>query len=385
MLIFMCYVLIYLFGGYRRSNVFGALNLVAVIILFGVKAVLVILLISLFYWLALSLVKNVILNVIVPKPLFVNLSQAVLIGFALLMLFLHKEIFEMAGGVIEPLQSFASLLRVIAFSYVVLRIIDCVRAVYEDEHLLNPLALSGYLVPFFMTPAGPINVYTKHIKMDELELLGPTIPSFIDHTFTIISGYFLKFFVAVIYKELFLGATEHWEIDSILDTYIVFIYIMIEFYGYSLIALGVGRLLGVPTPINFNHPYLAPSLGNFWHRWHMSLGDFSVRNIYNPLLISFMRMFPTRSKVRKHTYNVVALWMPFIFIGLWHSASFGFLLWGITIGCIVASEKLFRDWIYVQRWTVMPVVNKYWKFFGILYTQVLVASTLYIAIKDFPL
>lgn len=272
---------------------------------------------------------------------------------------------------------------VIGLSYLGLRMIDALVSVFQGEKCLNPLALSGYLLPFFMVMAGPIGVYRDHVEASNVPKKEPKFDRFVDCVFTISSGYFLKFFVADLYKVYFAGTQGEWALAGPLDTYVFLGYILLEFWGYSLIALGVGRLLGIPTPVNFNHPYMAVSFGEFWTRWHMSLGDFVTRNIYNPTLLFLMRRINIRNKRAVFASNLVALWLPFVFIGLWHHISLNFAIWGIVVGIVVASEKAIYTIPAVKtglqkalpQWAKRPL--------GMVYTHILVAVTLSIAIGDF--
>jgi D-alanyl-lipoteichoic acid acyltransferase DltB (MBOAT superfamily) len=136
------------------------------------------------------------------------------------------------------------------------------------------------------------------------------------------------------------GVNGDWPDGDIFDTLISFVYIYFDFAGYSMIALGIGRLIGVPTPVNFNRPWLATSLTDFWGRWHMSLGDWVRRHIYLPLQISFMRRVSGGSA---YAVNAVSLVVAFTFVGLWHRFTWPFLVWGTLFGCIIAVEKYVRD------------------------------------------
>ena len=163
-------------------------------------------------------------------------------------------------------------------------------------------------------------------------------------------------------------------------------YIFLEFWGYSLIALGVGRLIGISTPVNFNHPYLSTSVGEFWTRWHMSLGAFGARTIYNPIMLFFIRRFGSQNKKSLFVCNIIALWCPFIFIGLWHHISWSFFVWGLVVGFVVAAEKATFELLWVKtlvRSRKSRMARFSWKIFGAFYTQITVAATLTLAIKEF--
>ena len=220
--------------------------------------------------------------------------------------------------------------------------------------------------------------------MDQREPAPLTLPHFIDSIFIIISGYFLKFVLAQAWGIFITGVNGTWSNASFLDTARFLLYVYLEFSGYSLIALGIGRLIGVPTPVNFNYPYLATSLSEFWTRWHMSLGIFVRNSIYTPLQVFLMRNVGRKNRKLAYYVNLFALWVPFIFVALWHRLSLSFLLWGLSVGLIVAFEKYFRDrFLNNGNLETHPFLRLMLKLFGVIYTMTIVISTLNIASKEF--
>ena len=106
--------------------------------------------------------------------------------------------------------------------------------------------------------------------------------------------------------------------------------IYFDFNGYSLIAIGVSRLFGYRLPDNFNFPYCATSLTNFWHRWHISLSTWLRDYLYIPLGGS-------RVPLLKQLRNLMC---TMLLGGLWHGASWNFVLWGGVHGAVLCAEKL---------------------------------------------
>ena len=96
-------------------------------------------------------------------------------------------------------------------------------------------------------------------------------------------------------------------------------FLFATFYGYSRMAEGSARIFGFEVPQNFNKPHLARDLGDFWKRWHRSMADFVLQYIYLPLLVTTSR-------------TKTALTAAFVFMGLWHNFSIGFLIWGFGHG-----------------------------------------------------
>lgn len=106
--------------------------------------------------------------------------------------------------------------------------------------------------------------------------------------------------------------------------------IYFDFSGYSDMAIGMGRFFGFRFLENFNYPYISKSATEFWRRWHISLGTFFRDYVYIPL----------GGNRRHHIRNIMTVWF---LTGLWHGASWNFILWGMYYGIILLIEKkLFR-------------------------------------------
>ena len=103
-----------------------------------------------------------------------------------------------------------------------------------------------------------------------------------------------------------------------------------DFSGYSDMAIGLGKIFGFETAENFNYPYLAESVGDFWRRWHISLGAWFREYVYFPL--------GGNRKGTKKTY--LNLMIVFLLTGLWHGASWNFIFWGLYHGFFQVIERL---------------------------------------------
>lgn len=102
--------------------------------------------------------------------------------------------------------------------------------------------------------------------------------------------------------------------------------IYFDFSGYSDMAIGMGRCMGFHFNENFDHPYCSKSITEFWRRWHMSLGSFFRDYVYIPL----------GGNRRHQAVNLLVVWF---LTGMWHGASWNFILWGLYYGLIVMAEK----------------------------------------------
>jgi alginate O-acetyltransferase complex protein AlgI len=124
--------------------------------------------------------------------------------------------------------------------------------------------------------------------------------------------------------------------------------IYFDFSGYSDMALGLGKMLGFKFPENFNNPYTAQSITDFWRRWHMTLGNWMRNYLYIPL---------GGNKVKSKARLYFNLWFVFLASGLWHGASWSFVLWGAYHGVFLVIERAF-----LSRW-----LNKAGKIPGVIY------------------
>lgn len=107
--------------------------------------------------------------------------------------------------------------------------------------------------------------------------------------------------------------------------------IYFDFSGYSDMAVGLGKMFGFEFPWNFNYPYIAQSVTEFWRRWHISLSSWFREYVYIPL-------GGNRVPVPKHIRNLLVVWL---LTGLWHGAAWNFVAWGLYYGVILIFEKYF--------------------------------------------
>jgi alginate O-acetyltransferase complex protein AlgI len=102
-----------------------------------------------------------------------------------------------------------------------------------------------------------------------------------------------------------------------------------DFSGYSDMAIGLGGMFGFQLPENFDHPYAAVSVTDFWRRWHISLSSWFRDYVYIPL-------GGNRVSPRRHTFNLLVVW---VLTGVWHGAGWTFLLWGLFYFALLWGEK----------------------------------------------
>ena len=133
--------------------------------------------------------------------------------------------------------------------------------------------------------------------------------------------------------------------------------IYFDFWGYSLMAKGLGKMLGFELPLNFDYPYLSTSMTEFWRRWHMTLGRWFREYVYIPL--GGKKKSPVRN-----------LWIVWILTGIWHGAGWNYVLWGLFNCFLIMMEKkilyqFFKKHTVVGRLYVWFTIPLSWSLFAI--------------------
>ncbi len=138
--------------------------------------------------------------------------------------------------------------------------------------------------------------------------------------------------------------------------------IYFDFSGYSDMAIGILKMLGFNINENFNHPYTANSITDFWRRWHMSLGAWMRNYLYIPL---------GGNRVTSKWRLYFNLWLVFLASGLWHGASWNFVIWGAYHGLWLVMERSFLLKLYERIWNPVRAILTFfivvigWVFFRV--------------------
>jgi len=183
---------------------------------------------------------------------------------------------------------------------------------------------------FHQLVAGPIVRYAD--VANEIENRVAKISVISSGIFRFCIGLFKKVAIANIAAELAIPYLEGTIIElttaeAWLGIVLFSIQIFFDFSGYSDMAIGLGRMFGFTYLENFNSPYAAKSITDFWRRWHISLGTFFKDYIYIPL----------GGNKANYYRNLFIVWL---LTGAWHGASWNFIIWGLYFGIIIALEKL---------------------------------------------
>ncbi len=240
-------------------------------------------------------------------------------------LFLVHKRPDLLAGRMPDADSLEAILVTIGFSYIALRLYELARAIREGRHQPPDLAsMVNYLLPFHMLAAGPIQAYDDFV--DQPPIPPPLdVDASLDALGRITSGLFKKYVLARLVQELFLTDYRSTGWYVLVEAQLTFLWLYLDFSAYSDVAVGVGRLMGVATPENFDRPLLARNIIEFWERWHISLSMFIRRNVFIPLQLALMRR---TGGSRPLTVAALAFTASFLLCGLWHQVGWRWLAWG---------------------------------------------------------
>lgn len=276
----------------------------------------------------------------------------------------------------------ASFFKAIPYSYVFLRSIDAFNylKIRKDKISIQTLPyLASYLLPINMFYAGPIASYKKSCESFSEQDACQTFSGTFDTVNVIATGFFYKLFCSEFLKNVYFGS-HPMVAHTVLDTTIIFIYTFFDFAGYTNIAIGVGRILGIHTPINFQTPFVARSVSEFYNRWHISLGDWVKRNIYFPMQMSYVRGRQVSSQSLL-LFNLFVLICSFFFIGIWHGLKVRFVLWGVMLGVTIALEKVVGDFLKKRGFDKSKSLGKIWTWVGPIYNIVMISLIIHPAMN----
>jgi len=210
-------------------------------------------------------------------------------------------------------------------------LVDVYRRVALSE--VNPIKLGLYISFFPQLIAGPIIKYNEFVPY--LSKRTSTLDKTYNGSLKFIRGLAKKVILA---DSLAIVADQIFATDpSSLPTFLAWIGVLVyslqiyyDFSGYSDMAIGLCLIMGFKIPENFNYPYISKSLREFWRRWHISLSSWFKNYLYLPLGGNREGDFRT----------YINLGIVFFLTGLWHGASWNFVLWGLIHGLFMIIERL---------------------------------------------
>jgi D-alanyl-lipoteichoic acid acyltransferase DltB (MBOAT superfamily) len=256
----------------------------------------------------------------------------------------------------------ADLIRMIGVSYFSFRmihfLIECYRRKIEDPDFLTYIDFIIFFPSFISGPINRYNHFATQLRVPAPHRIGADLRAGVER---IVHGLFKKFVLAqILYPYILSSRPEALShagfLEAILGLYAYALYFYFDFAGYTDLALGCARLIGVELPENFNNPFLKRNIRELWANWHMSLTSWLVDYIYWPIV----RKFRGLDFFRRHPIFLSNLGMiiTFIVCGMWHGEAPHFVLWGAYHGIGIAVLTVYQR---EKRKTRSPVLQRYFR------------------------
>lgn len=274
------------------------------------------------------------------KKAKIALISSIVFGIGILGFFKYADFF--IKNINDLLNSKLGLLHIalpIGISFYTFQILSYTIDVYRGNAQVQKsfIKFATYVTLFPQLIAGPIVRYTD--IEEQLSLRKHNWENIYSGSKRFIIGLAKKVIIANTLAEI--GVIFANSIDRSVALYWLMaigfmLQIYFDFSGYSDMAIGLGRIFGFDFQENFNYPYIAKSITEFWRRWHISLSSWFRDYVYIP-------MGGSRVNVLKWIRNILIVWL---LTGFWHGAEWNFILWGVYFGVLLIFEKLFITKIF---------------------------------------
>jgi membrane protein involved in D-alanine export len=286
------------------------------------------------------------------------------------------SLFPLAVAKLLPVISPGSELGFLGISYVTFRALDLVFCL-RDNVISTPGTLDLLMFLFFFPTisSGPIDRYRRFVsewrrRRTRAEFLAD-LDAAVHRLFR---GFFYKFILAALIKQYWLerAATSGHPRAVLSYMYAYTFYLFFDFAGYSAFAIALSYLFGVHTPENFDRPFLARNIRDFWNRWHITLSFWFRDHVYMRFLLA-----ATRGKwfASKHTAAILGYFLAFGLMGLWHGIEPHYIIYGLYQATLLSGFHVFSNWNKErQRWRDGPL----WRAAAVLITFHFVAFGLLI-------
>lgn len=233
----------------------------------------------------------------------------------------------------------------LGISYVTFRSLDVIFCIQDG--LIKALPTAPYLTYLFFFPtisAGPVDRYRRFVQDWQHTRTRNEFLQDLDRAIErIFTGFLYKLILAVLIKRYWLdplGSTTGW-LATLSYMYAYSFYLFFDFAGYSAFAVGFSYLFGIHTPENFNRPFLARDVKDFWNRWHISLSTWFRDHVYMRFLIAAAK---GRWFKGKYTSSYLGAFLLFGLMGLWHGPELRYILYGLYHATWFISYEWYSRW-----------------------------------------
>ena len=280
-----------------------------------------------------------------PRTRRLGMTLAVVLGLALLGWFKYAGFFGEMLHALLPVVPVPQVTLPIGISFFTFQGLSYVIDVYRGDAAVqrDPLKLALYIAFFPQLVAGPIVRYTT--VAEEIDERHESVSEFSAGAVRFLFGLGKKMLLANAVARI-ADAAFAAVMPSVLFAWLGAVaytfQIYFDFSAYSDMAIGLGRMFGFHFLENFNYPYISRTVSEFWQRWHISLGTF---------FRDYVLYIPIFGKRRKYG----GLFLVWFCTGLWHGASWNYIIWGLYYGCFVLFEQLMGK----KRMRSIPIVLRH--------------------------
>lgn len=238
-----------------------------------------------------------------------------------------------------------TILYFVGFSFYLIKAWTLIKD-YHDGRIavLDPLTVLAYFFFFPAYIAGPMHYFgefDRTIRNPD----GLSGEKLVDIVFRLLLGFVKIKLVAALFTPVSLEAVKmsgRLGVKSlVIGSFAYSIVIWADFSGYSDLAISCARLIGIKTPENFNYPYAAANIREFWQRWHITFSRVLTSYFFIPVSRRLQKTIGERRKA----VPVVACLTTFLFCGYWHGPTLNFLLWGLYHGIGLVVYDLYRQFM----------------------------------------
>jgi len=279
-----------------------------------------------------------------------------ILGLAILPLAVTKYL-----PLISPQSNFAFF----GISYVSFRALDVVFSI-RDRVVTSvpPLRYFAFLFFFPTVSSGPIDRFRRFSQDWQKQRTRDEFLNDVDHAVERLSrGFLYKFIIASLIRTHWLDhVTYGGGLKVVSYMYAYTFYLFFDFAGYSAFAISISYLLGIRSPENFNLPFLAENIRDFWNRWHISLSFWFRDHIYMRFLLAAAKGKWFKSK---HTASYLGLFLTFGIMGFWHGTEWYYILYGFYHATILCFYDAFARWNKTRNYLTGGLK---WKIVNILLT-----------------
>ena len=305
-----------------------------------------------------SLIVNYSAAIIIhnTKSKFI-LFIALIYNFSILFLYKYYDFFLSVIGIVNSnlKANKLNLILPIGISFYTFQLVSYVIDVYYEK--IEPeksfIDFGTYAIMFPQLIAGPIVRFTDIVKEIKSKR-NIDVRLIFDGVSIFVFGLTCKVFLANQLSMIKVDA-DYYDIQNIkmFETWLIGIayslQMYFDFFGYSLMAIGLGKVMGFTIPINFNDPFLSRSVEEYWRRWHITLSTWFRDYVLYPILLSppFKAVYSILNKIIKNRKvvavitNIPATFVVWFATGLWHGANYNYIIWGLYFFILMGIEQIF--------------------------------------------